>query len=200
MEAGLAGIRRAEAAQMFEGVYGPPPGWNPEDFYDEQTPRHRHVHIDREVVRLTYLMDGVFRIPVLGWRFGLNTIIDLIPGIGDTVTSVIALYILISALRYRVPKITALRMGLNVAFYYIVGLAPFIGDAVQTWWKPNRRNLRLLSRYATASPETALKARTSDKIFIWAIVLTLVSILIGSLVLGVLILNLLLQSMKLSLS
>jgi hypothetical protein len=59
-------------------------------------------------------MDSQFALPVLGWRFGLNVIIDLIPGIGDVASSLIALYVLISAVRYRVPKITLLRMALNI--------------------------------------------------------------------------------------
>jgi hypothetical protein len=58
---------------------------------------------------------------VLGWRFGLNAIIDLIPEFGDIITTIVALYILISAVRYRVPKITLLRMGLTIAIYFIVG-------------------------------------------------------------------------------
>jgi len=47
---------------------------------------------------------------VLGWRFWHDAIIDLVPGIGDIATSLVAVYVLISAVRYRVPKITLLRM------------------------------------------------------------------------------------------
>src|SRR5678815_5824712 len=62
--------------------------------------------------RLGWLMDDLFRIPVLGWRFGLDAIIGLIPGFGDTATSIVSFYILASAVRYRVPKITLLRICL----------------------------------------------------------------------------------------
>jgi hypothetical protein len=37
-------------------------------------------------------MDNQFRVPGLGWRFGLNAIIDLVPGVGDTATSLVAFY------------------------------------------------------------------------------------------------------------
>src|SRR5260370_37799818 len=98
-------------------------------------------------------MDNQFRIPVLGWRFGLNAIIDLIPEFGDIATTIVALYILASAVRYRVPKITLLRMGLNIAIYLIGGLVPFAGDLFDAWWKPNLRNLRPLQQRPTVSAD-----------------------------------------------
>src|ERR1051325_3931202 len=80
------------------------------------------IQIERELEVLSQIMDDQFRIPLLGWRFGLNAIIDLIPEFGDIVTTIVAFYILISAVRYRVPKITLLRMGMTIAIYFIVGL------------------------------------------------------------------------------
>ena len=37
------------------------------------------VQIEKELEVFSQLMDNRFRVPVLGWRFGLNAIIDLIP-------------------------------------------------------------------------------------------------------------------------
>src|SRR5437588_10195387 len=109
------------------------------------------VQIERELEVLSQIMDNQFRIPVLGWRFGLNAIIDLIPEFGDIATTIVAFYILVSAVRYRVPKITLLRMGVNIVIYFIVGILPFVGDLFDAWWKPNIRNLNLLRRRATVS-------------------------------------------------
>src|SRR5438034_10847832 len=107
-------------------------------------------------------MDNQFQIPVLGWRFGLNAIIDLIPEFGDIVTTIVALYILVSAVRYRVPKITLLRMGLNIGIYFVGGMVPFLGYLLDVWWKPNVRNLDLLRRRATVSAEGAKRGCKSD--------------------------------------
>src|SRR6185369_7873179 len=79
--------------------------------------RPTSIQIERELEVLSQLMDNQFRIPVLDWRFGLNAVIDLIPQFGDVATTIVALYILVSAVRYRVPKITLLRMGLNIGIY-----------------------------------------------------------------------------------
>src|SRR5213075_1537201 len=128
--------------------------------------RPTNVQIERELEVLSQLMDNQFRIPVLDWRFGLNAIIDLIPQFGDIATTVVALYILVSAVRYRVPKITLLRMGLTIAIYFIVGLVPFFGYLFDVWWKPNVRNLNLLRQRATVSGEQAKRGRTSDWVFV----------------------------------
>src|ERR1051326_29976 len=117
------------------------------------------VQIERELEVLTQIMDNQFRIPVLGWRFGLNAIIDLIPQFGDIITTIVALYILISAVRYRVPKITLLRMGLTVALYFIVGLIPFLGYLFAVGCNQNVRSLNLLRSRATVSGEQAKRGR-----------------------------------------
>src|SRR5213080_5053212 len=111
---------------------------------DHTVLRPSSVQVERELEVLSQIMDNQFRLPVLGWRFGLNAIIDLIPEFGDIATTLIALYVLVSAVRYRVPKITLLRMGLNIAIYFLVGMLPFAGYAFDVWWKPNLSNLNLL--------------------------------------------------------
>src|SRR6266581_5110467 len=121
---------------------------------------------------------------VLRWRFGLNAIIDLIPEFGDIATTIVALYILVSAVRYRVPKITLLRMGMNIAIYFVGGLVPFAGDLFDAWWKPNIRNINLLRRRATVSAEEARRGRSSDWWFVGAIVFVLLAMLFGSLALA----------------
>jgi len=142
------------------------------------------IEIERRLVRLANVMDTMFRIPVLGWRFGLNTIIDLIPGIGDTATSIISFYLVVSGLRYRVPKITLLRMMINTGIYYVVGLVPVAGAIFDTWWKPNKRNLELLRRHATVSASEAHELRRGDLLFVGIIFLFLSLLVAGTFVLA----------------
>jgi Domain of unknown function (DUF4112) len=158
--------------------------------------RPGQVQIERELEVLARVMDNQFEVPLLRWRFGLNAIIDLIPGIGDVATSLVALYILISAVRYRVPKITLLRMGFNIAIYFLGGAIPWAGDLFDAWWKPNIRNLKLLYRRAAVSAEEARKGRASDWLFVGVIVGTLFLLLFGSLVLSAFILWYILRSFQ----
>ena len=121
-------------------------------------------------------MDDLFRVPVLGWRFGLDALIGLVPGLGDTSTALVSFYILASAVRYRVPKITLLRMGLNIGIDYVVGSLPVIGDFADAWWKSNRMNLELLQKRATVSAEEARSGRASDWLFVGGIIVGLAAL------------------------
>jgi hypothetical protein len=141
--------------------------------------RPTSVQIERELEVLSQLMDNQFRIPVVGWRFGLNAIIDLIPWFGDVATTIVALYVLVSAVRYRVPKITLLRMGVNIAIYFVGGLTPLVGDLFAAWWKPNIRNINLMRQRATVSAAEAKRGRSSDWIFVGLIVGGLLALLFG---------------------
>jgi hypothetical protein len=141
--------------------------------------------VDKHLDRLGWLMDDVFRVPVLGWRFGLDALLGLIPGLGDTSTSLVSFYILAAAVRYRVPKITLLRMGLNIAFDYVIGSLPLVGDVADAWWKSNRMNLELLRKRATVSAAEAKSGRASDWLFVGGIILVLIALALGSFALSI---------------
>ena len=143
-------------------------------------PLKRSAKVDTSIEQLSWLMDDLFRIPVLGWRFGLDALIGLVPGFGDTATSLVSFYILVAGVRQGVPKITLLRMGLNIAFDYVVGSLPVIGDVADAWWKSNHKNIDLLKKRATVSSEEARSGKISDWLFVGGIILGLVALAIGS--------------------
>jgi hypothetical protein len=152
-----------------------------------QTPEvsRRAVKIDESLDRLSWLMDDLIRIPGVNWRFGLDALVGLIPGFGDTVTSMVSFYILASAVRYRVPKVTLLRMGLNIGIDYLVGTIPFVGDFFDAFWKSNQMNVALLSQRATVSASEARKGRLSDWLFVALIIFVLAGLAIGSAALSI---------------
>lgn len=138
------------------------------------------IKIDDRLDRLSWLMDELITIPGLGWRFGLDAIVGLIPGFGDTATSLVSFYILASAVRYRVPKVTLLRMGLNIAIDYVVGSLPLVGDIFDAWWKSNQMNVELLSKRATVSASEAREGQLSDWLFVGVIILALAVLAVGA--------------------
>ena len=147
------------------------------------------VEIERSLDQLSRWMDGLFRIPGVGWRFGLDAIVGLVPGVGDLATTGVSFYILASAVRYRVPKITLLRMGLNIGIDYLFGSVPVVGDLFDAWWKSNQMNVALLKKRATVSAEEARGGRLSDWLFLLLIILVLLGLLVGSLALAFFILR-----------
>lgn len=144
------------------------------------------IEVERGLDQLSHWMDGLFRIPGTGWRIGLDALVGLIPGIGDTASSLASFYILAAGVRYRVPKVTLLRMGLNLGIDYVVGSIPVVGDIFDVWWKSNQKNVDLLRRRATVSADEARRGRTSDWLFLGVIVLVLAAILIGSITFSIL--------------
>jgi len=99
---------------------------------------------------LANLMDNKFE--VFGFRFGMAFIIDLVPGIGDVLATAIAIYIFTLALKFEMPRKTIVRMVLNILVYFVIGLIPLLGDIAAAWWKPNKRNLKLLQRNIDQTP------------------------------------------------
>jgi hypothetical protein len=134
----------------------------------------------QSVERLGWLMDDLFRIPGLGWRFGLDALIGLVPGLGDTATTLVSFYILASAVRYRVPRITLLRMGLNIGLDYVIGSLPLVGDVADAWWKSNQKNVELLKKRATVSGEEARSGRFGDWLFVGGILVGLTALAFAS--------------------
>lgn len=134
-------------------------------------------------------MDDLFRVPVLGWRFGLDAVIGLIPGIGDTGTALVSFYILAAAVRHGVPKITLLRMGMNIGFDYLLGSLPVVGDLADAWWKSNQKNVALLRKRATVSAEEARAGSMSDWIFVGGIIFGLIALGLASAVVSVYLLS-----------
>jgi hypothetical protein len=150
-----------------------------------QKKKYSDVEIEESLETLSTYLDGFFRVPGTGWRFGLDALIGLIPNVGDGLTSLMSFYILIAGVRYGVPKITLLRMAFNIGLDYLVGTIPFIGDAFDFFWKSNKQNMDLIRERATGKNV----GTTADYIFVFAVILILVGILIGSIVVSLFILG-----------
>lgn len=126
---------------------------------------------------LALIMDNFLRLPGTKFRFGLDPLLGLIPGIGDTGSTVISAVALLAAARRGLPKILLARMSLNILINEAVGIIPVVGDAFSFWFKSNVRNYDLLRQH-TAAPRSST---TSDWIFVGLVLLALVLILLVSL-------------------
>ncbi|MEO6394223.1 MAG: DUF4112 domain-containing protein [Pyrinomonadaceae bacterium] len=153
----------------------------------------RTVEIEASLDQISRWMDGLFRIPGVGWRFGLDAVIGLIPGVGDTATTLVSFYILAAGVRYRVPKITLLRMAANLGIDYLVGTIPFVGDAFDMFWKANQMNVDLIKERATVDPVDAKAGRMSDWLFVGGLMAVLVILLVGSIAASFLMIQFLLR-------
>ena len=99
--------------------------------------------------------------PGTSFRFGLDPLMGLLPGLGDTGSTVISAMALIAATRRGLPKILLARMSLNILINEVVGIIPVLGDAFSFWFKSNARNYDLLRQY-TAAPRRSTTATGSS--------------------------------------
>jgi len=146
----------------------------------------KKIEIEESLESLSRYLDDWVKIPIVGWRFGLDALIGLVPNVGDTLTSFASFYILIAGVRYGVPKITLARMAFNIGLDYAVGAIPFLGDAFDFVWKANKQNIDLIRERATGKG----KGTTSDYLFVGLIIIGLIVLLIGSIVASLYILSL----------
>jgi hypothetical protein len=128
---------------------------------------------------LSEWMDSKFQVPGTGWRFGLDALLGLIPGLGDTLTFFVSCYILSTASRFGVPRITLARMGLNVIIDFVVGCFPVLGDLFDVAWKANTRNVELLRRTLESAPDAQRRARRGDWLFVAGLLAGLLAMLVA---------------------
>lgn len=101
----------------------------------------------REIDAIAHWLDARFRLPGTNFRFGLDGIVGLIPGVGDAFGAASAVYLIMRAERLGVPRGLLMRMGANVAIDMIVGAIPVLGDLFDFGFKANRRNAALVRRH-----------------------------------------------------
>jgi Domain of unknown function (DUF4112) len=127
----------------------------------------------RRIRTLARITDGLIAIPGTGKKIGIDPIIGLITGGGDSLGFIMSTYILLESLRYKLPKETLVRMLSNVAIDAVVGTVPFLGDLFDFVWGANTKNLKLLEAHlADPIPQTA-----ADRNFVLLILLGLAVIL-----------------------
>jgi hypothetical protein len=124
-------------------------------------PAH-HARLAR-LERLAHQMDSAFRIPGTRFRIGLDSVLGLVPGVGDTLALAPSAYILFEARRLGAPKRLITRMAANSGFDWMVGLVPLIGDVFDMGVKSNIRNVALLRAHMEkGSLQQAAHGRITD--------------------------------------
>lgn len=107
-------------------------------------------------------------------KIGFDSIIGLLPFIGDSIGAILASYIIIRSAMLGASKSLLLHMAGNALIDYIIGLIPFFGDVFDIFWKSNQRNINLLKAYL----ETPEQVTTNTQQFITTtIILTLAALI-----------------------
>lgn len=105
------------------------------------------------------LFDQAFGIPGTRFRFGIDALFGLVPGLGDVIGALVAVYGLHVARVLRAPASIQLHMLSNIAVDALVGTVPVAGDLFDFFYKAQTRNLKLLEDWLGSPQETARRSR-----------------------------------------
>ena len=108
---------------------------------------HSVAHRMRRLERVAHLLDSAFAIPGTRYRVGWDSLIGLIPGVGDVATTLVSAWIIHQAYQIGASKVTLARMVGNSGLDMLLGVVPLAGDLFDATFKSNQKNLALLRRH-----------------------------------------------------
>lgn len=91
---------------------------------------------------LVNILDNRFK--VLGFRFGIDPILGLIPGIGDIIPFVVSFYLIFVAHLYNLPRTSIDQMIKNTALDMVIGSIPILGDIYDFAFRAYSKNLAII--------------------------------------------------------
>lgn len=119
--------------------------------------------VEDEIAHLDWVatkLDAAFRIPGTRIRLGYDSLLGLIPGVGDTLTLLPGLYIIGRARGMGVDRLTLMNMALNSGIDLAIGAIPLIGDLFDVGYRSNMRNVALIRKHFHDQQPPDLSPRT----------------------------------------
>lgn len=105
------------------------------------------LSVRRRIEAMESLLEGLFVIPGTNRRVGLDSLVGLIPVVGDLATAAMGAWIVWEARNLGMPKWQLARMAANVGVDTLIGAVPFAGDLFDFLFKSNTKNLRIIRRH-----------------------------------------------------
>lgn len=103
--------------------------------------------VRKRVEAMELMLERAFHIPGTKIPVGLDSIIGLIPVLGDIVTAAMGAYLVWEARNLGMSKWKLVRMTANVGIDAALGAVPLVGDAFDFVWRSNSKNLRIIKKH-----------------------------------------------------
>ncbi len=103
--------------------------------------------VRQRVEALELLLERSFHIPGTRVPVGLDSIIGLVPVLGDVITAALGAYMVWEARNLGMSKFQLMRMAANVGIDTALGAIPLAGDAFDFLWRSNSKNLRIIKKH-----------------------------------------------------
>ncbi|MEM9276073.1 MAG: DUF4112 domain-containing protein [Cyanobacteria bacterium P01_F01_bin.143] len=129
--------------------------------------------------RISQILDNAIQIPGTKYGIGLDPILGLIPGGGDTITGALGAYIIIEAARMGTSRDIIWQMVGNILFDSLAGTVPVVGDLLDVAWKANVRNMALLESHLSVSEQEEEQIKENNLLFLIGLIVLLLIIVVG---------------------
>jgi len=116
---------------------------------------------------LANLLDYAVRIPVIGIRVGLDSLVGLIPVLGDGIMFFASMRILYLGYKMNLPKPLLGNMLRNSVFDMLLGFIPLVGDIFDLFFKANIKNVRIMEQYWVSQNKDIIDAYAKKKYDEW---------------------------------
>ncbi len=103
--------------------------------------------VRQRVEAMERLLEGMFVIPGINRRVGLDAVIGLVPVVGDLTAAALGMWIVWEARNLGMGRLALAGMAARVGFDTLLGAVPLVGDAADLFYRSNTRNVKRIKRY-----------------------------------------------------
>jgi hypothetical protein len=130
--------------------------------------------------RFAFLMDEAVAVPGTRQRVGIDAGLSLIPGVGEVIGAFFSAWIVVGAVRHRVPFGRVAKMVAYVLLDMVVGAVPILGTIFDWLFPQSTINLEALLRYRDRSrPPRSIGEVAGTAIAIFVIIFLVALLLLG---------------------
>lgn len=103
--------------------------------------------VRRRIDAMEQMLEGMFVLPGTNRRVGLDSIVGLVPVVGDIATAAMGAWMVWEARNLGMSKWQLTRMAANVGFDTVLGAVPLVGDVFDFFFKSNTKNLKIIRKH-----------------------------------------------------
>ncbi len=103
--------------------------------------------VRQRIEAMEHLLEGLFTIPGINRKIGLDALLNVLPIGGDIVGAAMGSWMVWEARNLGMSKAQIARMFGNVGLDFALGLVPFIGAIPDFLFRSNTRNLKIIKRH-----------------------------------------------------
>lgn len=131
-----------------------------------------------KIRRYARLLDSQFTIPFLNFKFGIDPLLSLIPGIGSFSGLVTGSILIYMAIRQGVSGQVRVMMIRNTIIDFLWGMFPILGNVKDFLYKSNIRNLTVLEEHWLEGQYTGTGAKQILQLGLGFLLLLIISAIV----------------------